>query len=332
MTEQETPKPIPSQRIAEKLPHRLQGTWALAVALVNGVRQHRVSMLARQAAYSLLYAIPSAIVLAVSLANIIDQRTGSHLYDLLSNAIDDRAPDEFVGILNDLLQHALLDTSTSAATVAAVISILIAIWGGAGGMGALVFACNDVYDVGDKRSWVLRKFLTLMLTVLGAIMAITTLLLFTLGDRIANWLAKEFEPDVRLTNLLSSGRIISTVLVFTSLYLLYWIAPDVEKTFRWLIPGTAAATISVILVFALISTFLKFISPGGGYGVAGVAGGMLVLLWFLYLLSLIVIVGAVINAVVSEHFDPKVMRFLKEHPERRVRPAAEWIEHPPESY
>ena len=99
MTEQETPKPIPSERIAEKLPRRLQGTWALAVALVNGVRQHRVSMLARQAAYSLLYAIPSAIVLAVSLANIIDQRTGSHLYDLLSSAIDDRAPEEFVGRL-----------------------------------------------------------------------------------------------------------------------------------------------------------------------------------------------------------------------------------------
>jgi len=332
MTEQELPKLIPSERIAAKLPRRLQGTWALAVALVNGVRQHRVSMLARQAAYSLLYAIPSAIVLAVSLANIIDQRTGSHLYDLLSSAIDDRAPDEFVGILNDLLQHALLDTSTSAATVAAVISIFIAIWGGAGGMGALVFACNDVYDVGDKRSWVLRKFLTLMLTVLGAIMAVTTLILFTLGDRIATWLTDEFSPDARLTNILSSGRIVSGALVFTSLYLLYWIAPDVEKTFRWLIPGTAAATIAVILVFALIGTFLRFISPGGGYGVAGVAGGMLVLLWFLYVLSLIVVVGAVINAVVSEHFDPKVIQFLRDHPERRVRPAAEWIQHPPESY
>ena len=289
-------------------------------------------MLARQAAYSLLYAIPSAIVLAVSLANIIDQRTGSHLYDLLSQVIEDRAPEEFVGILTDLLDHALLDTSTREATIVAVISIFVAIWGGAGGMGALIFACNDVYDVGDKRSYVLRKILTLVLTVLGAIIAVTTLILFTVGDRIAIWLTTEVNPDAKLANVLSSGRIISVALVFTSLYLLYWIAPDVEKTFRWLLPGTVAASIAVILVFALIDNFLQFINPGAGYGVAGVAGGMLVLLWFLYVLSLIVVVGAVINAVISEHFDPKLIRFLNDHPERRVRPAAEWIQHPPESY
>jgi membrane protein len=199
-------------------------------------------------------------------------------------------------------------------------------------MGALIFACNDVYDVGDKRSYVLRKILTLVLTVLGAIIAVTTLILFTVGDRIAIWLTTEVNPDAKLANVLSSGRIISVALVFTSLYLLYWIAPDVEKTFRWLLPGTVAASIAVILVFALIDNFLQFINPGAGYGVAGVAGGMLVLLWFLYVLSLIVVVGAVINAVISEHFDPKLIRFLNDHPERRVRPAAEWIQHPPESY
>lgn len=289
-------------------------------------------MLARQAAYSLLYAIPSIVVLAVSLANIIDQRTGSHLYDLLSDIINERVPVEFQALLNELLQHALLDTSTNAATAAAVVAILIAIWGGAGGTGALVFACNDVYDVGDKRSWVLRKALTLLITLFGAIIVITSLILFTLGERIAEWLVQEFSADSRVVSLLSSGRIVAVALIFTSLYLLYWVAPDVEKTFRWLLPGTAAATTAIILMFGLLDTLLRFITPGSGYGVAGVAGGMLILLWFLYILSLIVVVGAVINAVLSEHFDPKVIRFLKEHPERRIRPAAEWIQHPPESY
>ena len=332
MTEQAAPKPLPSERIAARLPDWLRGPWAVAVALVNGVQQHRVSMLARQAAYSLLYAVPSIVILAVSLANIIDQRTGSHLYDLLQEVIKEHAPPEFQAFLSDILQHALLDTSTDAATTAAIVAILIAIWGGAGGTGALVFACNDVYDVGDKRSWVLRKALTLLITLFGAIIAITSLILFTLGERIADWLVREFSADSRIVGILSSGRIVAAALIFASLFLLYWVAPDVEKTFRWLLPGTAAATLAIILMFSLLDTLLKFISPGSGYGVAGVAGGMLILLWFLYVISLIVVVGAVINAVLSEHFDPKLIRFLKEHPERRIRPAAEWIQHPPERY
>ena len=66
----------------------------------------------------------SIVVLAVSLANIVDQRTGSHLYDLLNEIITEHAPPEFQAFLSDILQHALLDTSTNAATAAAIV-----VWG-----------------------------------------------------------------------------------------------------------------------------------------------------------------------------------------------------------
>ena len=61
--------------------------------------------------------------------------------------------------------------------------------------------------------------------------------------------------------------------------------------------------------------------------IPGIAGSVLVLLWFLYLNSLVVVLGAVLNAVIGERYDRKLKAFLKDHPERRIRDTR-GVEHP----
>ena len=89
--------------------------WAFMVQVINAARRHRVTMLARQAAYSLLYAIPSALVLVVAIATLIDQRTGSELYASLSSFIHDNAPEETRALLEDIIRQALIETTTNQA-------------------------------------------------------------------------------------------------------------------------------------------------------------------------------------------------------------------------
>jgi membrane protein len=298
---------IPSRVVRELL--------TIVIQTVNTWRRHRVSMLARQAAYSLLYAIPSLFLIMASLANLIDSRTGSHIYDNLYEFIYDRAPIETQDALRTVLDNVLKETPTNTATLAAVASILIAVWGGASGTGALIFSVNFVYDVGDKRSFVMRKLLTLGLTVFEGLFILATLVLFTLGSRIGTWLADETGTSKQLIEILNSGRISSAALLFVSLYVLYVIAPNVEQTYRWRLPGVALATLGILGLFALVGTLLKFTDPASAYGVTG---SILILLWFLYLTSLIIITGAVVNAVVGERYDKRLIAFLAEHPERRV--------------
>jgi membrane protein len=298
---------VPSRIIRELL--------TIIIQTVNTWRRHRVSMLARQAAYSLLYAIPSILLIMASLANLIDSRTGSHIYDNLYQFIYDRAPVETQDALKTVLDNVLKETPTNTATFAAVFSILIAVWGGASGTGALIFSVNYVYDVGDKRSFVMRKLLTLGLTVFEGLFIVSTLVLFTLGNRIGTWLAEETGTSKQLIEILNSGRISSAVLLFVSLYVLYAIAPNVEQTYRWRLPGVILATLGILGLFALVGTLLRFADPTSAYGATG---SILILLWFLYLSSLVIITGAVLNAVVGERHDRRLIAFLEAHPERRV--------------
>jgi membrane protein len=288
----------------------------VVIETVNAWRRHRVPMLARQAAYSLLYAIPSIILILASLANLVDSRTGSHLYERLSTFIYDRAPVDTQDLLKSVLDNVLKETPTNTATAAAVFSILIAVWGGAGGTGALIFSVNYVYDVGDKRSFVMRKLLTLGLTVFEGLFILSTLVLFTLGDRIGTWLAEETGTSKQLIELLNSGRLTSAVLLFVSLYVLYVVAPDVEQTYRWRLPGVLMATLGILGLFTLVGTLVRIADPASAYGLTG---GILVLLWFLYLTSLVIVTGAVLNAVVGERYDKRLIAFLEAHPERRIR-------------
>jgi membrane protein len=298
--------------------------WAFIVTVINHARRHKVSMLARQAAYSLLYAVPSAVVLIVAIATLIDQRTGSELYATLSDFIHDEVPEETQPLLDELLRQALVETTTNQATVAAILSVLVALWGGSGGTGALVFSCNDVYDVGDKRNFFIKKLMNLMLTLLQGIAIISSLVLLTLGHRIVDWLESETGTNPRILTALASDRAIAASLVFVSLFILYSVAPDVEKQYRWLLPGTAFATLGILGLFTLLDNLLSVFDPGSAYNLAG---SVLVFLWFLYIISLVIVIGAVLNAVIGERYDRKLKAFLKAHPERRIRDAR-GIEHP----
>jgi membrane protein len=294
---------------------RLAPAWALLADIVHVFKRHRAPMLARQAAYSLLFAIPSVVILIVALANLIDRRIDFQLSDSLIELIEDNAPRETQELLVNLVSQALIDTSANRATVALIISIVVAIWGGAGGTGSLILACNVVYDVVDKRNFFIRQSMRFVMTIVQGIVFVASMLFFSIGHRLADWLGEEYGRDGIFVSIISSPRGLAIGLIFISLFLLYGVAPDVRMQYRWLLPGTALATLAVLGLLALIDTLLRFANPSGAYGIAG---SVLVVLWILYVFSLVVISGAVINASIGGRYDHKLRTFLAEESDRRI--------------
>ena len=94
----------------------------------------RPANLAKQSAYSLLYAIPSMLIVLVSLAAIVDRQTGAGVSGALQRFIAEQAPEELQPLLASLVQYAIVETSEQAAIIAAIVSLVIAVWGGAGGV------------------------------------------------------------------------------------------------------------------------------------------------------------------------------------------------------
>ncbi len=288
--------------------------YAVLVEIVQEIRLHQPSQLAKQSAYSLLYAVPSVLIVLVSLAAIIDKNTGAGVSEALRMFISAQAPAELQPLLESLVQRAVVETSESEAIFAVVVSLAIAIWGGAGGVGALIDAINNVYDVRKTRSFLKETALKLGLMLLGGALVIGSFILLTFGRLLGEWVAGAVGRGTTLVNFLSSGPVWALLLLACSVFLLYWLAPDVPKSIRWVLPGTAIATIAVLITFAAMDLLLRFSNPGSAFGAAG---SVLILLWALFLVSAIVIVGGIVNAVLGRRYDRKLRDALRRHPEKR---------------
>jgi membrane protein len=285
--------------------------------MVSAFRTHQVGMLARQAAYSLLYALPAMIALLVYLAAVIDRYTDTGLSPLLSREVDNRAPAELQPLLESLVQRAIAEQDGTTAAVGAIIAFAIALWGGSGGAGALIFACNRVFDVTNTRSFIGSQLLSLALTLAGGAMVIAAFVLVVIGEHLDDWIADRRGQGSSLIEFLASSWLVPVALVFAAVMLLYLLAPDVPVSVRWSLPGAALASVATLLAFALFDRIVSLIDPGSAFGAAG---SVLVLLWVLNLVSIFVVSGAIINAVLRARHDAELIAWQERHPERRLTP------------
>jgi membrane protein len=298
---------------------RMRSSWPVVFGIVDAVRRHRISMLAKQAAYSLLYALPAMIALLVSLTGMLDRYAGTDLSSSLLREIDERVPAELQPLLESLVQHAVDQQSGSSAAIGVIVALGVALWGGAGGTGALVYACNRVFDVSDTRSYVARKLLTLSLTLGGGALVIASFILVVLGERIGDWIAEKLGRSSSLIDLLVSNGLGAALLLFVAVGALYWFAPDVPHSRRWVLPGTVLVTVATLLAFLAFDLLMRLVNPGSAYGTAG---SVLILLWLLYLVSVFVVFGGIVNAVLSDRHDARMIDYLHHHPKRRLPPQA----------
>jgi membrane protein len=297
-------------RLHASLQARNRG-YALLTEMALAIKEHQPSLLARQAAYSLLYAVPSMLIMLISLAAIVDKNTGSGVSEPLRRFIAQQAPEDVRPLLESLVQYALVETSANTAIVAVIVSLAIAIWGAAGGVGSLTYAINEVYEVRDTRSFIKGAAINIGVTLLGGVLVVAAFVLLAFGRLLLGWLPALAAEGGVLAGILASGPLLALVLFFCSLLLLYWFALDAPKSLRWLLPGAVVATVAMGLLFALIDLILSYSNPGAAYGVAG---SVLILLWTLFVLSVFVIAGAIINAVLGKRFDRTLKTALRSQP------------------
>jgi len=204
-----------------------------------------------------------------------------------------------------------VETSADTAMVAVLVSLIIAIWGAAGGVGSLIYAINQVYEVRTARPFLKAAAINVGLTLLCGVLVVASLLLLAFGQLLLERFPRLAAEGGLLAGIFASSPMLALVLFFCSLLLLYWFALDAPKSLRWLLPGALLATVAMGILFALIDFLLSRTNPGAAYGAAG---SVLIFLWTLFVLSVFVIVGSIVNAVLGKHFDRTLKAALQSQP------------------
>jgi membrane protein len=188
-----------------------------------------------------------------------------------------------------------LDNVRNASTGIGIVALVASIWIGSSFWGALDTAFCRIYHV-RCRSWLEQKrFALVMLLVVLLFMATTVIVPTTQSLLVSGAEDLPFGlSEVReLVYALTIGA--SLTVLFVILCVIYWAVPNRLVPWRAVWPGALSATVAIALLDGAFPAYLTSISTIAQVGTTFVFV-LIVLLWF-YLLAIIILGGAVINAL-----------------------------------
>jgi membrane protein len=250
--------------------------------------QDRIMSVAAGVTYYALLAVFPAIAALVSIYGLFaDPATVQDHLNTLSGVL----PSGAMEIIGDQVKH-IASKGGGVLGLSFIIGLAISLWSANAGMKAIFDALNIVYDEEEKRSflWLNAQSLTFTLAAIAFVLVALTgiVVLPVLLDFIGLRSSVEW--------LLSLARWpILLVAVIAGLAVLYRYGPSRDKAeWKWVTPGGILAAVLWLVGSMLFSWYVtNFGSYNETYGSLGAVVGFMTWIW---LSSIIVLLGAEINA------------------------------------
>lgn len=179
------------------------------------------------------------------------------------------------------------------------LSIGIAIWTAASGFSAVIKGLNKAYEVKETRSYIKVKIISISCIFILAVLIIITLFLLVFGDIVRVYLLGRlpFVEAVRFIWNLSKTIILVCMMVLTFAWI-YRYTPCRRMQWSEVLPGALISTIGWVIISY---GFAYYVNNFSNYSrLYGSLGAVVVLMTWIFLTSLILIIGGEINAVLAD--------------------------------
>ena len=291
----------------------LRWLWAdaklLAKRTVQEFLDDHCTQLAASMSYYILFSIFPLAILVVSIAGLI--LTNQELHDRVIDALLSALPvSEGAGREN---LESLIDPIAQGRSAIGLVSVFGLIWGASGMMGALRFSLNTAWDHEHRRPFVRGKLVDFAL-----LLGVGYLLALSIGFTMLLQVARDLSDDVAdalgpfgggagaLVNVVSI--LIPFLLSTTTFTLVFKLIPSVPVRTRDAIGG---ALLSAVLFELLKNGFALYLRNFSNYdAVYGSLGATIALLFFIYLGSCVLLLGAELASelprVMHGHYDAEL--------------------------
>jgi len=262
------------------------GPVQLAIKVWQAASDHNIFGSAAELAYYFMLALFPMLIFLTSLVSSLSGARESIFY-VLSRVM----PPDAMGIVQAAFDDAVSKRSGSLISI----GILGTIWAASAGVSALTSTLNTVFDVKETRSYWKVKATALALTLALSLLVVLGIVLVMFGDRFGTWAAARWQLGGSMTVVLAGlNYLVGLLLLLTGLQVTYYFGPNTKQEWRWMTPGAFFAVVAAIAVSVLFSIYLRFApSYSATYGSLG---AVVVLMLWLYLMGLMIMLGAEINS------------------------------------
>ncbi len=167
------------------------------------------------------------------------------------------------------------------------------------GLNSLIGAFNQTAHQLETRSFLKQQLISLVLVLILSGMAIIATGLLISGNALVHYLAGwlKLNNGLEILILHFTKFLIVVILFFFSISFLYFLGPSSKHKFRFI---SAGSTLSTLLIILLSLAFNFYISNFSKYNTLyGSIGTLIIVMMWIYLISLIIIIGFELNASIK---------------------------------
>jgi len=286
---------VKQDRAQPSLIHR---AWIVTADAVGHLIDDDGMAIASHVALSLLMTIFPFIIFVAALAGFIgDTELAQQVANIIFNIWPEQVAEPIAAQVHDVLTGA----TPGLLTVSAVVAIFLA----SNGVEAVRTALNRAYRCIDSRSIFFRRGQSLVFVAIGAVASLMLAFLGVLGPTAFAYLADHFpellpyETVYNVLRLVVTSLLMVVVLVAAHLWL-----PQSRPPAEHLWPGLVATLVLWFVAGKIFAFYLgKFANYAATY--AGLAS-VVTAIFFLYLIALIMILGAEFNAALGRLRDGRL--------------------------
>lgn len=244
--------------------------------------------IAGSAAEMSYYILLSLFPLLLMIANIVPMLPFDP--DAVVSLLQTLLPDQVEPIIVPTLESYLASDTTGALSV----SFILILWSGSTAFGTLQNVLNRAYGVTDKPNVLVTRLFSFAVAFILVILAGILSVLFVFGQTLIQAVNQFIDVPVQIFDIFTSVKwpilLVVLIAIFT---FIYQFIPHHKYSLKYAIPGAVTAT---ILSAVLSGGFSFYVNNFGGASVSnGTIGVFIVLMIYLWLTSIVLIVGAMIN-------------------------------------
>ena len=263
------------------MPRAIRRFWRISY-------EANITGLASMIAYNMLLGIIPVALLGLFIAGQV----------LSSHAVQHSVLQDLQEVFPGTAEHtldSLLDQVRSSTTSTGVLALVASLWLGSSFWGALDTAFDKIYH-GPSRGWLKQKRFAISMLFVVLLFMVSTVSIPTVQSLLragANRLPFDL---AHVAVLIYAGSLaFSLAILFACLVIIYSRVPHLKVPWRAVWPGALGATAAIAIIDYAFPAYLSNISTIARFGTTIVF--VLIMLGWFYVVALIILGGAIINAM-----------------------------------
>lgn len=259
------------------------------IALVKHCIDDDLISVSNELTYKLILAIFPFIIFAMSLIGFFNL-DGNYLLLQLDGAL----PDQIYNLLAVFVAEVVNEKSPGILSV----SLLVSIFSSSSGLNAIIRGINKAYGVTDHRNFLVQRLVSIMLTLIFAVVLTFSAILLVFRDKLAAILL-QYLPHYDIVAAIFSfaGYSLSLVALFFTIIIIYKFSCDKKIKLTDFVPG---ALVTVVIWTLAGKVYNIYINNFSNYSkVYGSIASVFILMFWLNLISFALLLGSEVNALLT---------------------------------